>query len=283
MNKCVDESNINEYFGQKFGALTIIDYVPRTSKKERLKVKCLCDCGNECIRIFKEVRSGHTTTCGCRMTRFEDYHNSFIGQKYNKLTILGYEGVNKNQDAIAKCKCDCGNIHNIPLKHVINGIVKSCGCLQKEIARNRFIIDGRTTERLYNIYMNMKARCYNINNIDYKNYGGRGITICKEWLDDYTTFKKWSLENNYNDNLSIDRIDVNGNYEPNNCRWTTQIVQCNNRRNTIKITYNNQTHTITEWAEIFNIDRKLIASRYRRGLPLEKVFYQDKLKKIRKE
>lgn len=278
MNKCVDESNINEYFGQKFGALTIIDYIPRTSKKERLKVKCLCDCGNECVRIFKEVRSGHTTTCGCRRTRYKDYHDDFIGQKFNRLTIIGYDGITNDHKMLAKCKCDCGNIHIATLKDVKNGHIKSCGCLQKEIARNRFLIDNRTNERLYTIYVNMKARCYNVDSPNYKHYGGRGIIICKEWLNDYTTFKTWSLNNGYNDNLSIDRINVNGNYEPSNCRWTTQLVQGNNKRNTIRLTYNNQTHTITEWADILHINRSLIASRYYKNLPIEKILYQGKLK-----
>ena len=232
----------------------------------------MCDCGNECIRIFKEVRSGHTTTCGCRTTRYKSYHDDFIGQKFNRLTIIGYDGVNNDHKMLAKCKCDCGNIHIATLRDIKNGHVKSCGCLQKEIARNRFLIDNRTDERLYTIYTNMKARCYNVDSPNYKNYGGRGIIICKEWLNDYTLFKTWSLNNGYNDDLTIDRINVNGNYEPSNCRWVDIKTQCNNKRNTIYITYNGQTHTITEWADIYHVNRKKIAYRYYKGYPVNQIF-----------
>lgn len=282
--KRVDESNISEFIGQKFFSLTILDYVQRKDKKEPLKVKCLCDCGNECVKVFEKVRSGHTKSCGCRITvrKTEKDYSEFIGKKYNRLTILEYIGRAEDGHALVKCLCECGNIRINTIKDVTNGYVKSCGCLQKEITKKRVEIDGRIKEKLYTTYASMKAHCYNEKNNNYKNYGKRGIKICDEWLEDYSNFRSWALSNGYKDELSIDRIDVNGNYEPNNCRWATREEQNNNKRNTIYLTYNGETHNITEWAKIIGINRKVISSRYYSKLPIEKILYPDNLSNFNK-
>lgn len=102
----------------------------------------------------------------------------------------------------------------------------------------------------------MKDRCYNPKDKRYKNYGGRGIKICDEWLHSFESFYEWSLKNGYQDGLTIDRIDVNGNYEPNNCRWATWDVQCNNRTNNVYIEYNGEIKTLKQWCDILNIDYK---------------------------
>ncbi len=263
----VDETNIHEYIGQKFGHLTIINYIPReikNGKKERLKVECICDCGKRCVKVFKEIRSGNTKGCGCRIDRNKEYYDSLIGKKFNHLTILEIVGSNKDKKKLARCLCDCGNEHITTIKSIKNGLTKSCGCLQKEIVGSRFVIDGRSHERLYTIYTNMKARCYNINSSSYKDYGKRGITICKEWLDDYNTFKKWSINNGYSEDLTIDRINVDGNYEPTNCRWVNLDVQANNKRNNHYITYNGKTQTLKQWCDEFNLNYRVVSSRFYR-------------------
>ena len=129
--------------------------------------------------------------------------------------------------------------------------------------------------RIYRIYTNMKQRCNNPNNHKYKRYGGRGIAICPEWNNPHglKAFYDWAMANGYSDNLTLDRIDVNGNYEPSNCRWTTNKIQSNNRTNNDIITYNGETHTLSEWGNILGINRGTLWSRlYCLNYPIEKAF-----------
>lgn len=123
----------------------------------------------------------------------------------------------------------------------------------------------------------MKNRCYNKKLKEYKNYGGRGIKICDEWKNDFLVFYKWSIENGYSDNLTIDRIDVNGNYEPSNCRWATIEMQANNKTNNHFITYNNQTLTINQWARKLNIPRETIKTRLGKKHPINIVLKKGKV------
>ncbi len=116
----------------------------------------------------------------------------------------------------------------------------------------------------------MKYRCYNPKSQYYYRYGARDIKVCDEWLNDFKAFYDWSMANGYRDNLTIDRIDVNGNYEPSNCRWVSQKMQQNNRSNNRLITYNNETHTISEWAEICNISQACLRHRIERNWNIEK-------------
>lgn len=124
---------------------------------------------------------------------------------------------------------------------------------------------GLANTKLYKSWQRMKVRCYNKNYSHYKDYGGRGIVVCDEWLHDVVSFYNWAIDNGYQEGLTLDRIDVNGNYEPGNCRWITNDEQQNNRRNNIKITYNGKTQTITQWANELGIKRDLIERRYHRG------------------
>lgn len=131
---------------------------------------------------------------------------------------------------------------------------------------------------IYRRYNHMRRRCYNEKDHNYKNYGGRGIKICDEWLNDFETFYKWALENGYKKELTIDRIDVNGNYEPSNCRWITMKEQQRNRRTNVRITFNGVTKTQVEWAEELGITGSTIRDRINKGLPLEKVLTSERLK-----
>lgn len=137
-------------------------------------------------------------------------------------------------------------------------------------------------ERLQRTYSNMKTRCYNPNSNRYHCYGGRGIRVCDEWLGwgkGFKNFEKWALLNGYADNLTIDRIDVNGNYEPNNCRWVTNKQNTNNTRRNRNITYNGETHTMSEWCEILGVKLGTLSARIYRGWSLEDVM----TKPIRKQ
>ena len=184
-----------------------------------------------------------------------------IGRKYNLLTPIKFFGTDERNNKLYWCKCDCGNEKIVKTTDLVRGVVKSCGCLAKQALIERCVTHGKTKHPLYSKWHTMKSRCNNSNNASYERYGGRGIKVCDEWENSFQAFYEWSMANGYKKGLSIDRIDNDGNYEPANCRWVTQEEQCNNRRTSHKLTYEGETHTITEWSKITGIKRKIISQR----------------------
>ena len=191
-------------------------------------------------------------------------------QKFGKLIVIKYFGKAKDGHSIWQCKCECGNIVNVSSNSLKNNNTKSCGCLSLKIKKSRnkekcnFYKHGKTKTRLFNIWHSMKQRCLINTNRNYKLYGGRGIKICNEWLNKengFINFYNWAINNGYKDNLTIDRINNNGDYKPNNCRWVSQKQQSNNRRTNHYITYNGETHTIAEWSDITKIKSSTISKR----------------------
>lgn len=192
-----------------------------------------------------------------RVYNFKD----LTGQRFGKLTVLNLEKKEKGI-TIWKCQCDCGNITHVTLGHLRSGDTKSCGCL-----RHRKKQDAITKDKLYTRYRSMISRCYYPSHTHYKNYGGRGIRICNEWLGEngFLNFRNWALSNGFEDGLTIDRINNNGNYEPDNCRWATKSEQLRNYRKNHFITIDGITKTMTEWAENYNLDVRTIDKRLKRG------------------
>ncbi len=191
------------------------------------------------------------------------YYEGLIGSKFGMLTIVGYAEPrvqsNGRNKIVAKCKCDCVNEKDILLTSVVNR-TRSCGCI---ISRNH-ISHGMTHHRLYSIWANMMSRCENKNNERYKDYGGRGITVCKRWRDSEYFFK-WALNNGYSENLTLERNNVNGNYSPFNCTWKTKKEQSRNTRNNIRIEINGVVKVLSEWCEYFDVNYKRVHARIKRG------------------
>lgn len=172
----------------------------------------------------------------------------YTGKRFGRLTVIkrDEDAINKNGKHVVRylCKCDCGNEKIIRKAHLTKGSIISCGCYQREQLGNRRRKHGLShKERLYSVWLDMKERCRNPKNNHYKSYGGRGIKVCPEWQDDYLKFREWSYSNGYQEeirdsgrnNLTIDRINVDGDYEPNNCRWITNKENCLNKRNTMTL------------------------------------------------
>ena len=221
--------------GSRFGKLVAVEDVGVGSTGSRLW-KCQCDCGETKVVAANRLVTGHTKSCGCgrNVSHLE-------GRTFGRLCVLEKSGRSEKGSVIYKCLCTCGSIVFVKSHLLKNGGVRSCGCLKREstIKNNRLrlvavshVTHGGTGTRLYSIWRGMKNRCYRKSNQAYPHYGGRGIFICDDWLNDFAVFRKWALANGYENNLTIDRINNDDGYCPENCRWVTMKVQARNRRNT---------------------------------------------------
>jgi len=197
------------------------------------------------------------------------------GQKFNRLTAIEYMGLNKNRLSTWLFRCDCGNEKVIVTQNVKSGLVKSCGCYSKECNSKRFTTHGKTNTKEYHTYYKIKDRCYNKSCKEYRLYGQRGIVMCDRWLESFENFFK-DMGYAPTSDHSIDRIDVDGIYEPTNCKWSTKQEQNRNKRNTIYITYNNEMHDLKTWCEILNKDYNRTYLRIKQlNWSIDKAFQSD--------
>lgn len=195
------------------------------------------------------------------------------GQRFGRLVAIQPTQERDNKGyTLWRCKCDCGNEIISSLRYLGHG-TSSCGCYAKEQTKRRNTKHGKCHTRLYRIHKGMMERCFKPNTHEYENYGGRGISVCEEWRN-FDSFYEWAVSNGYNSNLTLDRIDSNGDYEPRNCRWTTMKKQQRNRRNNVFITYNGETHCLSEWAEIAGIRYGTFLKRIYAGWSMERAMTQ---------
>lgn len=239
--------------GKRFGRLTVIE--ESGNKNNNIVWKCLCDCGNTCYETSNVLLQGQAKSCGC--LRGISQIKDLTGQRFGRLTAIKYViKEDKLHRVYWLCECECGNQKLIPSYSLTTGKSTSCGCKNIE----RFKTHGMARTRLYKIWQDAKTRCNNPNTPYYFKYGGRGIKFTEQW-NSFEPFMEWALANGYQDNLTLDRIDVNGDYEPSNCRWITNSEQQLNKRNNHNLTYNGKTQTIREWADEMGMQHRTLSSR----------------------
>ena len=200
--------------------------------------------------------------------------NDLTRKKFGRLTVIkrlnNHISPKGKQYSKWQCKCDCGNIVDVLGRNLNNGNTQSCGCFAKELSKKAMTKHGQRNARIYNIWSAIKDRCYNENNKEYHLYGGRGITVCAEWLHDFQAFYDWAMSNGYADDLTIDRIDNDKGYSPFNCKWATRKEQNNNKRSNNLITFNGKTQTIAQWADEKKMKYSTLNSRINRGWSIER-------------
>lgn len=259
--------------GNKYGRWTVIKKA-ETSKKD-IEWNCVCECGNIGVIRGSSLRSGNSKSCGClsremASKRFSENPKpksitNLSGMKFGKLTVIEIAEHIKGKHIKWRCVCDCGKEVISAGVYLTNGSKTHCGCEKPFSYRLSY-------HRLHRIWSNMKFRCNNANDDRYDDYGGRGIAVCKEWQESFEVFCKWALKNGYDKNLTLDRIDVNGNYEPSNCRWITMFDQMGNMRKNVHITYKGETKHLSEWCRILNVRHSTIAYRLKNGYSVEEAF-----------
>lgn len=187
------------------------------------------------------------------------------GQRFERLFVIG-EAPKRGKSSMWLCRCDCGAEVSVSVSDLRRGHTKSCGCLR---------VDNNTTHGIYNtklywIWHEMQRRCNDHNKDSYHRYGGRGIIICEEWQDP-KNFYDWAITNGYQDGLQIDRKDNDKGYSPDNCRWVTAKENCQNRKTSVFIEHDGETHSMAEWSRITGIPHSTIKTRLKAGKPPEEI------------
>lgn len=238
-----------ELEGKRFGNLVVLER--DNTYKGRTKWLCKCDCGRIESKFGSSLVRGRCTNCGFHREK------DWSGKRFGKLIVIK-RAENKGKDTGWLCKCDCGNEKVIRAGDLRSGATQSCGC----VMRTNAIKHNMSRTRIYKVWQSMKSRVYYEKGKRYKQYGGRGIKVCDEWLDKengFVNFYNWAMANGYDENAkhgecTLDRINVNGNYEPSNCRFITNSEQQYNRTNNHYLTYKGKTLCLTQWAKILKVD-----------------------------
>lgn len=271
--KKIPLSEHEKHVGKRYGRFTVIgfEYKKRGVKNPANKpyFKCTCDCGVTKLVCRYKLLSGHTRACGCqKLANTKEY----LGKKFGRLTIEKFSHIGERGESFWVAKCECGEVRKFNISNLKRGVTKSCGCYHKDIISSLNKGHGLYMANEYKIWSSIKARCLNPNNPGYKNYGGRGIKVCKQWEEDFMNF--------YNDmgkrpskKHSIERVDNNKGYNPENCIWATIDAQANNKRTCRLITYKGQTKNLTQWSKKLGISYDALRGRIcKYDWPIEKAF-----------
>ena len=262
-------SKVCDIKGQRFGTLTVLKRA-ESSKDGKASWICRCDCGNEIVVVGKNLRNGNTKSCGCQ--RYKEPEN-LIGKRFGRVVVL--ERVNiKTRNIMWKCLCDCGATKIISGGNLKGGNVRSCGCLANESTTRFAKVHGKSHTRLFRVWSGIRNRCLCPNDKHYKDYGGRGITLCEEWKNDFMAFYNWAYANGYDETApkgkcTIDRIDNNKGYSPDNCRFVNLKVQANNKRNNHIVAVGKEALTVAEVADMANIEYNTMCGRVNKGWDIE--------------
>lgn len=245
--------------GQHFGRLVAIE--PEYSDYHgNTYWRCMCDCGNVVSIMRHHLLAGTTQSCGCYRDQINHQFEDLTGRVFGRLTVIGYSHTQRGT-TFWKCQCTCGKVKIVRRSSLVQGRALSCGCYGRERVKESVTTHGQSKTRLYKIWCGILNRCTKPNDHGYKDYGGRGITVCDEWLHDFVPFYEWAMSSGYTTKMTIDRIDNNGNYGPDNCRWVTPLVQGSNKRNNHRATYNGETKTIMEWVRTLGISKTTLIRR----------------------
>lgn len=228
--------------GDKYGKLEILSI--NSAGRWRMAL-CRCECGSEKLIRLAHVTGGITVSCGCIKRK----HKVEIGQRFGRLVVESLEYSRENGRLKVPVACDCGTRKHVGVAELATGVTRSCGCLVVENLVSMSFKHGGERTALYSVWHGMKVRCSNVRRENYPGYGGRGISVCDKWQKDFAEFRLWAESSGYRKGLQIDRIDVNGNYEPSNCRWVTAKINGNNRRDNVFLTAFGETKTMKQWSE----------------------------------
>ena len=255
--------------GDKFGKLTIKKMLGRIDNAKDRAFYCLtkCECGNEEIIKRSEILSGARYMCKqCKMLELSLNNKIKINpnDRYGDLTVIEALGkIKKAHHFYYKVRCICGNEEIVKGTDLHTGVKKHC--MYCGIKNGKNYKHGMCKTRLYVTWRNMINRCHNQNDTQFDLYGKREIQVCNEWKQDFKIFYNWAINNGYKENLTIDRINNNGNYEPSNCRWANDKEQANNRRTNHNVEIKGEVRNVSEWCELFNINVSTVRDRMRRG------------------
>lgn len=262
--------------GEKFGKLTVLHEVPSaiSGGRPRRQVSARCDCGVVKDYVMAQLRSGMAKSCGC-IKHGPNWRRLDIqpGTRWGRLTCIEEVSPGKRHARRFRAQCDCGNVGEYSLVLLRDGRTKSCGCLMIEHAMENVRANtkhGLTGTPTWNSYMSMIGRCCRESDSNYYNYGGRGIKVCERWMESFENFL--ADMGKRPDGLTLDRYpDVNGDYEPGNCRWATDEEQANNKRTSVLLTANGKTQTLSQWAREVGISSSVIFRRRSKGMTPEQI------------
>jgi len=274
LRKAIELNKNDPMIGLEFGRLKVLECTG-SDKNRNKKYKCLCSCGNLTEVTGKSLKTGRTKSCGCyKLSKGKEARVNLQGLRFGLLTVISLAVKAPNGEAMWLCKCDCGNEIEVRRGSLRSGLTRSCGCLKhKGLQTDLIIFDEkealyRTKKRL----MAMRFRCYNIKNKYYKDYGGRGITVCDRWMDKKTGLHNFIADMGLIPSLhhQIDRIDNDGPYSPENCIWTICSINNTHKRNSHMITYKGKNQCLSVWAKEMGLSYAALCSRLKRkNLTLE--------------